>query len=95
VFPTLTELAGLPTPKGAVGNSLTTLIDSPGSSGRPAVGYFKKARTIRTDTHRLIAHDDGFMELYDHRSAAGETENLAEAQPELANELLALIEARL
>ena len=95
IFPTLTELAGLPAPGGTVGNSLTALIDPPESVGRPAIGYFKNARTIRTDTHRLIAHDDGFLELYDHRTAAGESLNLAETQPALASELLAQLEARL
>lgn len=95
IFPTMTELAGLPAPRGTEGQSLIPLLNAPELSGRPAVGYFKKARTIRTDTHRLIAHDDGFLELYDHRTAAGETENLAEAQPELAGELLARLEARL
>lgn len=95
IFPTLTELAGIPNPIGTAGNSLTSLIDSPQSAGRPAVGYFKNARTIRTDSHRLIAHDDGYLELYDHRTAVGESENLAETQPVLAGELLVQLEARL
>ncbi len=95
VFPTLAELAGLPTPDYSSGVSIVPILKSADASGHHAYGYFKNARTIRNETHRLIAHDDGHLELYDHRTAEGETKNLSNAQPELARELLARINWRL
>ncbi len=71
VFATLTDLAGLPVPSESAGVSLTKLITSSDSEERPALGYFKKAKTIRTDSHRLIAHDDGYLELYDQLHRGG------------------------
>ncbi len=95
VFPTLIDLAKLPSPNQLSGVSITPLLDALKSSGRPALGYDKKnLQTIRTETHRLIAHEDGDLELYNHRTAEGETKNLAEAQPELTQNLLAQIKAR-
>lgn len=96
VFPTLVELTKLPKADFVQGSSLRAVIESPAEAqGHPAFSYAGGARTIRTDTHRLIAHKGGHLELYDHRSADGETKNLAGAQPDLAKELLAKLEARL
>ena len=97
IFPTLVDLAGLPQAGFAQGVSLRPIIASPaGAKGHAAFSYKGGARTIRTASHRLIAHaKGGHLELYDHRSAAGETKNLADAQPELAKQLLGKIEARL
>ncbi len=95
VFPTLAALAQLPMPKDFSGVSLRGILDSPTALGRPAYGYYKKGlETIRTQTHRLIAHEDGYLELYDHRTEVGESENVAEAQPKVAQELLAKIRER-
>jgi iduronate 2-sulfatase len=43
----------------------------------------------------LIAHEDGFLELYDHRLPDAETVNLAGANGPLATLLLAQLEKRL
>jgi iduronate 2-sulfatase len=94
IFPTLAELAKLPAPEFAHGVSLQPLLKDPGAAGHDAFSYKGDARTVRTATHRLIAHRKGELELYDHRSKAGETKNLAESEPELAVELLGKIEAR-
>lgn len=98
VFPTLAELAGLPAPDFSAGVSIVPILKSANAPGHPAYAYFDKstarAKTIRTDTHRLIAHEDGHLELYDHRAPEGETENLAKSQPKLAQELLARIKWR-
>jgi iduronate 2-sulfatase len=88
LFPTLCDLTKLPTPKGLDGRSLLPHLVDPAAPGEPALGYHGGARTLRTDTHRLIAHKNGHLELYDHRTAEGETKNLAENQPELAAKLL-------
>ena len=95
VFPTLCELAGLPMPDFVDGVSLQHLLDDPDSSGRPAIAYRRNARTIRTKTHRLILHDDGYAELYDHTSAAKETRNVAASNPSLVAQLEERLRGRL
>ena len=95
VFPTLCDLAGLPLPGFVDGVSLRPLLDEPDAPGHPAVSYGGKAKTIRTDTHRLIAHDDGYAELYDHTSSATETKNIAQENPALAESLRTRLEARM
>ena len=95
VFPTLCELAKLPFPDFVDGQSLKPQIESPKAEGHPAFAYSKSNRTVRTDTHRLILHKDGYAELYDHTSPAGETQNIAEENPDEVKALSALIEARI
>ena len=87
VFPTLCELAGLPKPDSLQGTSLLPLLEDPAARGHVAIGYTSRARTIRTDSHRLIVHRDGFAELYDHTSEAAETLNVAEDHPRLVKTL--------
>ena len=96
IFPTLTELAGLPKPKYSDGVSIIPILNSPTAPGHHAYGYFSKGygKTIRTETHRMIAHEDGYIELYDHRTLQGETRNVAEEQPKLVKDLLAKIATR-
>ncbi len=94
IFPTLCDLAGLPLPKFAKGVSLKSQIIDPYAKGHEAYGYFRKAKTIRTSTHRLIYHQDGYIELYDHRSLEKETKNLAALDPQTTNRLLALLKER-
>ena len=95
VFPTLCDLASIPLPDFADGVSLRPLLEDPASPGHPAISYGGKSKTIRTDTHRLIVHRDGFVELYDHASPEKETRNIAEAHPALIKELQAHLENRL
>lgn len=98
IFPTVSELAGIPTPDYTTGVSIVPILKSAVAPGHPAYAYFNKSKnrtkTIRTDTHRLIVHQDGHLELYDHRNPEGETKNLAASQPDLAQELLARIKWR-
>jgi iduronate 2-sulfatase len=94
IFPTLCDLAGLETPDYVQGVSLRPMLEAPDAPGHAAISY-AKARTIRTENYRLIAHRDGHVELYDHRSPEKETRNLAAAQPERVQELLALLDRRL
>ena len=95
VFPTLCDLAGLPKPDFVHGASLRPLLDDPAAIGHPAISYRRGARTIRTATHRLILHDDGFAELYDHTSADKETANVAASNPTLVAELSERLRDRL
>lgn len=88
LFPTLCELANLPTPENLDGKTLMPHLREASSDGEFAISYTGSARTIRTPDHRLIAHRNGHLELYDHNAPQGETRNLAEERPELAASLL-------
>lgn len=95
VFPTLCDLTGLASPDSVDGVSLRPLLEVPVAPGHPAIAYRSNVKTIRTDTHRLIIHKDGYAELYDHTSAAKETKNVAESHPSLVKQLTARLEERL
>jgi iduronate 2-sulfatase len=95
VFPTLCELTGLPKPDYTHGVSLQPLLDDPAAPGHPAIAYRNEAQTIRTKTHRLILHKDGYAELYDHTSVAKETKNIAESNSQLVKQLSKQLKDRL
>ena len=95
IFPTVCELAGLKTPSYLDGTSLVPILEDPDSPGHPAISYHGSARTIRTKQHRLIAHRNGHLELYDHATPEGETRNLADTRKDKAAELLKTLEVRL
>jgi iduronate 2-sulfatase len=95
LFPTLCDLAGVAMPDFVDGISLRPLLDNPAGSGHPAISYGGSAKTIRTDTHRLILHKNGYAELYDHTSADKETKNVAEANPALVKDLSTYLQKRL
>ncbi|MDP6355598.1 MAG: sulfatase [Planctomycetota bacterium] len=94
IFPTLADLSGLPKPDFVNGVSLRSILEDPQAPGHSAISY-TRARTIRTENHRLITHNNGHIELYDHTSPAGETENIAENHPELVQQLIAHLKERL
>lgn len=95
LFPTLTGLTGLPTPEFVHGKSLQPLLDDPSRPGRTAISYHGNAKAIRTDTHRLILHKDGYAELYDHSSSDGETRNIAESNLSMVRKLTSVLDERL
>ncbi|MDB4731461.1 sulfatase [bacterium] len=94
IFPTLCDLTGLPVPEFAEGVSLKPILNSPDAAGHPAISY-GRGKTIRTDKHRLILHSNGFVELYDHSSPEGETNNVAEQHPKVVHELKTQLQSRL
>lgn len=88
LFPTLCELTGVKRPEFLVGQSLEACWnDSHQWSTKPAFAYTRKAKTLRTESHRLIVHHSGQVELYDHQTAEAETENQAPQHPELVRQL--------
>jgi iduronate 2-sulfatase len=87
IFPTLCDLAGVEVPEFTQGVSLKDILQYPNASGHPAIAYKNNASTIRTETHRMILHEDGFVELYNHTTAEKETKNIADEYPELVEEL--------
>jgi iduronate 2-sulfatase len=87
LFPTLCELTGVEKPDFVDGVSLNPILKDPQAAGHAAVAYHRKARTIRTDSKRLILHDGGNIELYDHLSPQRETKNIANEHPEIVKNL--------
>ncbi len=95
LFPTLCDLTTLPKPDFLDGTSLSPILENPQTPGHPAFSYKGNIRTIRTDTHRLVAHRNGHLELYDHRLPESETRNLAESDSETAKALLKQLQKRI
>jgi iduronate 2-sulfatase len=96
LFPTLCELATIPVPDFCHGTSLVPVLKDPNATVKAAaISYFGNRSTIRTPTHRLVRHADGFTELYDHTSTAGETVNVATKFPELVDTLAETLKTKL
>ena len=82
-------------PKFVKGISLKDELYGNGTIDEPSVAYWTKARTIRTKSYRLVLHDDGFAELYDHMADGSETNNIAEERPNVVRELTELLNSKL
>lgn len=78
VFPTLCDLTGLKQPDFVQGVSLRKILERQETKGHSAIAYTRGASTVRTNTHRMTLHKDGFVELYDHTTSERETQNIAE-----------------
>ena len=79
LFPTLTDLCGLPTPEQCDGRSLAPLLANPEAEwDRPAVStWMYKNHSLRTERYRFIQYRDGTEELYDHEVDPLEWTNVA------------------
>ena len=105
IYPTLAELAGLPTSRGPQsmdGVSLVPVLRDPAARVRDHAfhAYPKErlGRAIRTERYRLIEwkspgapSEAAELELYDFESDAGETRNVAEEMPMVVKELRAIL----
>jgi len=85
IFPTLTELCGIPTPKHNEGVSIRALLADPKAAwDLPAVTTYRyKNHTVRSAGWRYIRYANGDEELYDEAKDPNEYVNLA-AKPEFA-----------
>jgi uncharacterized sulfatase len=85
LYPTLTDLAGLPQPKGLEGKSLAPVLQDPARVVKTAAFSAARRRpptlgwSIRTERYRYTEWPDGSRELYDHETDPGERANLAGA----------------
>ncbi|WP_136480770.1 sulfatase [Cognatitamlana onchidii] len=95
IFPTLCDLAEIEMPEYSHGVSLKTILEAPDTDGHSAIAYNNKASTIRTSTHRMTLHKDGFVELYDHTTAEKETKNIVNEHLELVKRLKEELYSRL
>ncbi|MCL5130035.1 sulfatase [Algibacter sp. L4_22] len=95
IFPTLCELTGIKIPDFTQGVSLENILEKPNTTGHNAVAYKANVSTIRTATHRLTLHKDGFAELYSYLSGDNEAINIADSNPELVKELTNALKAKL
>ena len=92
VFPTLVELCGLPAPEGLDGHSLRPQLADPAAvSRKPALGFWRRDRTVRTDRFRYIRYGSGAEQLFDFADDPHETRNLAR-DPEFADTIRQLAE---
>ncbi len=91
LYPTLTNLCGLPVPEGLDGVDIGPLLKQPNQNwDHPAIIDFLKGNTaIRTKDWRYIRYEKGGEELYDHASDPNEWTNLAEKYDYLIPELKA------
>ena len=84
IYPSLSELAGLPLLPHLQGESFVRLLKNPELAGKPvAVGRFKDGDTIRTDQFRFTEYTQSNQNpvarmLYDHKQDSGENINVAE-----------------
>jgi iduronate 2-sulfatase len=105
LYPTLTELAGLPAatgPQPMNGVSLVPVLRTPAARVRGhayhAFPNAKLGRAIRTERYRFIEwkkpgapQDTAEYELYDYQTDPLESKNLASAQPAVLRELQAIL----
>jgi arylsulfatase A-like enzyme len=78
IYPTLTDLCGLPTPKHVEGESIRALLADPKAAwDQPAITTYKYMNhSVRTENWRLIRYADGGEELYDEGKDPYEWNNL-------------------
>ena len=86
LYPTISELCGLPARKGIDGQSLVPLLRNPNQKWeRPSLTtHGRNNHALRDARYRYIQYEDGSEELYDHQQDPDEWTNLAD-KPEMAS----------
>ncbi len=79
IYPTLTDLCGIATPKHVEGVSIKPLLADPKAAWDRAAltTYLQNNHAVRTEGWRYIRYADGGEELYDERTDEHEWKNLA------------------
>ena len=103
IYPTLSELAGLPAPVGLDGLSFAKVLRQPDQRARESIIHVYPrnkllGRAIRTARHRMVEwkapgaeNATAEYELYDYEKDLLETRNLAASQPEILDSLKAIL----
>jgi len=101
LFPTLTDLAGLPGPEGIFGTSLKPLLDNPEApSIKPAFSHWRNEEAVRDDRWRLIVQgsvaDDNIrgIELFDFEDSVEGIRVDPDDHPEVVERLLEAIKTQ-
>ncbi|MCF2947165.1 sulfatase [Paraglaciecola aquimarina] len=95
IFPTLTKLVGLPDPQNIHGRSIIDQVANPKAKGQYAYSYRGKDHTLRMQGYRLTLFNGKDVALYDHNSAEKETNNVAALHPDIVNQMLPVLKARM
>jgi arylsulfatase A-like enzyme len=79
IYPTLSDLCGLPIPDHVQGTSLRPLLKNPRASwdATALTTHGRGEHAVRSDRWRYIRYHDGTEELYDHQADPMEWQNLA------------------
>ncbi len=79
LYPTLTELCGLPPNKENEGESLVSLLKKPAGPWQHAAitTYGPNNHAVRDARYRYVRYEDGSQELYDHHADPNEWHNIA------------------
>lgn len=79
IYPTLTEILGVPKPPAAEGDSLVRFLKNPRTpKDTPTLTTYRRGNhSLRDERWRYIRYNDGTEELYDHRNDPMEWKNLA------------------
>ena len=79
IYPTLTDLCGIPTPQHVEGSSIRTLLADPKSAWvQPAITTYRfKNHAVRVEGWRYIRYENGDEELYNEIADPNEWKNLA------------------
>jgi iduronate 2-sulfatase len=79
IYPSLCELVNIKTPDYLEGTSFVPLMNEPERPWKTAIfSQFGNARTIRTESYRLIEHRNGQIELFDRVKDPSENNNVAD-----------------
>ncbi len=79
VYPTLCELAGIPSPGHLQGKSVVPLLHNPSASWKPAVfSRYRDGESVQTERYRYSEWKNGARMLYDHQNDPDENTNISE-----------------
>ena len=95
VFPTLCDIVNIPIPEYIHGKNLKPQLDNPESIGHSAIGFQNYRKTIRTENHRLVLHNNGYAELYDFSNPRSAGINRAQDFPDIVTQLTEQLNERL
>ena len=79
LFPTLSDLVGLPIPETVQGMSLRPILQDPSAKVRDAALSINKGHSLRDASWHYMIYKDGSEELYDVQKDPGEIHNLVQS----------------